>query len=365
MKKALPILLALFLCAGAVGYYLRPVTTQPQSLGTAPAALGSPAVAVVTSSVRRGPANQRVESVATLLADESVVIRAEIDGRIGALDVQEGQPVDKDHVLVTLNPAEYRAEVDQREAGVALGELKFKRARDLLAKRVMSTQEYDEMDAALKAARAALALARARLNKTVLRAPFSGILGLRRISPGDYVKKGQDLVNLEAIDPIKIDLRIPERHAAQVRPSQRILVNVEAFPEAVFEGEIYAVDPRVDEASRSLRVRGRIPNQHLKLRPGMFARASLILSVREDALWVPEQALVPMASGQFVYRAVGGKAVLTQVTTGTRVPGEVEITAGLGLGDIVVTEGYAKLQDGVPIEATDWCDTRGAEPAAG
>ncbi|CAN5865261.1 hypothetical protein BH20PSE1_BH20PSE1_14570 [soil metagenome] len=187
-----------------------------------------PAVAVVTSGVRKGPANQRVESVATLLADEAVVIRSEIDGRVGVLDVQEGQPIGKGHVLVTLDPAEYRAEVDQREAGLELGELKFKRARDLLAKRVMSKQEYDEMDAALKEARAALALARARLNKTVLRAPFSGILGLRQISPGDYVKKGRDLVNLEAIDPIKIDLRIPERHAAQVRPSQRILVQVEA-----------------------------------------------------------------------------------------------------------------------------------------
>ena len=157
MKKALPILLALFLGAGAVGYYLRPVTTQPQSLGTVPAPLSSPAVAVVTSGVRKGPANQRVESVATLLADEAVVIRSEIDGRVGVLDVQEGQPIGKGHVLVTLDPAEYRAEVDQREAGLALGELKFKRARDLLAKRVMSKQEYDEMDAALKAARAALA----------------------------------------------------------------------------------------------------------------------------------------------------------------------------------------------------------------
>jgi membrane fusion protein (multidrug efflux system) len=192
-----------------------------------------------------------VDAVGSLLADEAVVLRPEIDGRIQSLAFTEGQAVARGDPLIALDPAEYEADVAQKEATVDLWQLKFSRARDLLGRKVMSKQDYDEAEASLKIAKAALALARARLAKTTLRASFAGILGLRRVSPGDYVAAGKELVNLEAIDPIKVDLQVPERHAGAIRAGQAITVRVDAFPGREYTGEVYAVDPGLDPATRA------------------------------------------------------------------------------------------------------------------
>jgi membrane fusion protein, multidrug efflux system len=213
----------------------------------------------------------------------------------------------------------------------------------------LSKQEYDEIHATLAEAQARRALAQTRLEKATLRAPFSGILGLRRVSPGDYVKKGQDLVNLEALDPIKIDLQLPERYSGYVRLGQIMSVRVDTLPDKSLHGEIYAVDPRLDESSRSVLLRGQIPNPEGKLRPGMFACTTLILRERKSALWVPEQALVIMGNSLFVYRVVDGKAALVKVYIGLRRPGEVEVINGLTAGDVVITDGQMKLRDGMPV----------------
>ncbi len=347
IHRAIPAgLLALLVAAG---YY---------SLGGSPAQHASPAapppaIPVAMAPVRSEPASLRIETVGSLIASESVVLRPEIDGRILDLPFEEGQAVAAGQVLVRLEPSEHRAEVARREAMVTLWGLKARRARDLLTRKAVSPQEVDEAQASLKEARAGLALMRSRLEKTVLRAPFAGILGLRRVSPGDYVEAGQDLVNLEAIDPIKIDLRVAERYAAAVGPGKRLTVRLDAFPDRNFSGEVYAIDPRLDSGSRSLAVRGRIPNPDGLLRPGMFARSVLDLSVREEALWAPEQALVPMPDAQKLYRVVDGKAVLTTVTIGLRSPGKVEIRSGLAPGDTVVIEGQAKLRDGDAVEEAE------------
>lgn len=319
---------------------------------------GGPVVAmpVLTAPVRIGPAAERVELVGTLLADEAVVIRPEITGRIHSLHFSEGQTIAEGQVLVTLDPAEYQAEVAQKEAVVRLWAVKHTRGTELLAKHVLSKQDYDEMDAALQEAQADLRLARARLDKATLRAPFRGILGLRRVSPGDYVDKGQDLVNLEAVDPIKVDVRVPERYAADVLPGQTVTVRVDSYPGKVYTGEIYAIDPRLDEGSRSIALRGRIPNPGGQLRPGMFVRAALALRERSDALWAPEQAIVPVGNDQFVFRVVEGKAALTKVEIGLRRTGEVEVKTGLAPDDVVITDGQMKISDGMPVTVVDLSD---------
>jgi membrane fusion protein (multidrug efflux system) len=296
------------------------------------------------------PTSTGTASTATLRADESVTIRPEIPGRILEIRFQEGQEVREGDELITLDPAEYQAQLAESIASTKLNQLNFDRAREMLKKRLVSQQEYDEALARLQESQARQALDQVRLAKTRLRAPFAGVLGLRRVSPGDYVQIGHDIVNLEAIDTIKLDFRIPEIYLAQVRPGQDVEVQVDAFPNRSFTGEVYAIDPGIDEETRTLRLRARIPNPDRTLRPGMFARAALALERREDALLVPEQAIIPLGDDKFVFRVENGKAALTQVEIGQRREGKVEIRAGLARDDMVITAGQTpKVRDGTPV----------------
>src|SRR5690606_25032770 len=192
-----------------------------------------------------------------------------------------------------------------------------------------------------------------RLDKTVITAPFEGMIGLRRVSVGDFVNIGQDIVNLEQIDPLKADFRVAEVYLGAVRPGQKIELSADAFPGETFTGEVYAIDPLIDESGRSIVLRARLPNSDDRLRPGLFVRVTLVLNEREDAIQIPEQALVPQGQDQFVFRVVDGKAELTKVTAGIRRDGMVEITEGLGPDDEVVTAGQLKIRDGAPVQPID------------
>ena len=174
-------------------------------------------------------------------------------------------------------------------------------------------------------------------------------MGLRLISPGAYLKKGDDIVRLENIDVIKLDFRVPEMYAAHVKPGQTVEVRLDAYPGEHFAGKIYAIEPIVDEKTRTVLLRARVPNQGVKLHPGMFARVALTLETRKNAMLVPEHAMWPQGQDTFVYRVEDGNAMLTKVAIGVRRPGEVEILSGLAPTDTVVTEGQIKLKDGAPV----------------
>ena len=193
---------------------------------------------------------------------------------------------------------------------------------------------------------ATVELARVQLEKAHIVAPFSGIVGLRHVSAGEYITAGQALVNLEAIDPVKADFRVPEKFLPAIKVGQTIRIKVDAFPDDNFEGKVYAIDPRLDVAGRSLLVRALVPNKDQRLRPGLFARVTVLLQLKEDALTVPEQAIVPQGDDQFVFKIVDGKVQLTKVVIGTRREGRVEIVEGLTAGDEVVTAGQLKIRDG-------------------
>lgn len=343
-----------FLFAARNGYVGFPAFGRAAApSAAAPADL--PPTPVLTVAVEVSPALDQVQAVGSLLADESVTISPEITGRIQELRFSEGQYIEKGTILAVLDSAEWEAVEKQSEAAVTLQELKFTRAAELRDKKTISQQEYDEINAALIVARAVLALARARLAKTVLRAPFSGILGLRQISPGDYVEAGQAIVNLEALNPLKADFRVPERYVRLLAGArgQRIMFRVDAYPEELFEGEVYAIDSHLDVASRSILLRARVANPSARLLPGMYAKVTVTLAERQNALWVPEQTLLPQGNQQFVYRVLDGRAVLTPVEIGIRKPGKVEIIEGLKPDDIVIKEGQLKLFDGAAVIVTD------------
>lgn len=288
-------------------------------------------------------------AVGSLFANESVVIRPEIIGRIAEIHFEDGQWVEQGDPLVTLDQATYRARVAESEANLRLAELSFERSNQLLQKNLGSRQQFDEDAARLAQARAELAVTKEQLAKTVLKAPFVGKLGLRRVSPGDFVQAGQDIVNLEDIRSLKLDFQVPETYLTQVEPGLILRVRSDAVPDETFAGKVYAVSPRLDTASRSVLLRARVDNPNGRLRPGLFVRVKLRIAHHENAVLIPEEALWPIGERVFVYRVADGKAELTPVTTGFRRPGEVEITEGVAAGDVVVIGGQMKLRSGAPV----------------
>jgi membrane fusion protein (multidrug efflux system) len=292
---------------------------------------------------------QSITAVGSLRSDESVTVRPEVAGRISAILFKEGQHVAKGMTLVRLDPAINQAEVEQARANLKLAQTKFDRAVELSQRNFISGQAKDEAENNLRVAQAALALVEARLAKTEIKAPFGGVIGLRVVSVGDYVKEGADIVNLEAIDPLKVDFRVPEVYLRQVQEGQTLTVTLDALPGKKFEGRVFAVNPLVDAAGRAVVIRAIVRNTDTSLRPGMFARVRLITRDEKQALVVPEQAIVPQGDEQYVFRVVDGKVARVKVEIGQRRDAKVEILKGLGPGDVVVTAGQLKLRDGMPV----------------
>jgi membrane fusion protein (multidrug efflux system) len=328
--------------AGAGGEHAAaPAAAAPGKGGAPGAAVSVEAVKVATLSLP-----QTISAVGSLRSDESVTLRPEVAGRIAAIGFQEGQKVAKGTVLVRLDPAINEAEVQQARANLKLAQSKYDRAVDLAKSNFISGQARDEAENILRVAQAALKLAEAKLAKMEIRAPFSGVIGLRGVSVGDYVKEGADMVNLESIDPLKVDFRVPEVYLSDVAVGQSLTVTLDAFPGRSFEGKVLALNPLVDSAGRSIVIRAQVRNGDIQLRPGMFARVALITRAARNALVVPEQAIVPQGEDQYVFRIVEHKAERVKVEVGVRRDGKVEVVKGLQPDDVVVTAGQLKLRDG-------------------
>ena len=320
-----------------------------QGKGAGPSA-GPPAgVTVEAVKVALAPMPQAITAVGSLRSDESVTLRPEVAGRITAIGFKEGERVPKGAMLVRLDSAVQSAEVQQARANLWLAKSKYDRAVDLAKTNFISGQARDEAESNLKVADAALQLSEAKLAKMEMRAPFSGLIGLRVVSIGDYVKEGADLVNLESVDPLKVDFRVPEVYLKQVQVGQSLTVTLDALPGKAFDGKVFAVNPLVDAAGRSIVIRAIVRNTDASLRPGMFARVRLITREAKDATVVPETALSSAGDEQYVFRVVDGKAQRVKVEIGQRREGMVEVVQGLDPADIVVTAGLQKIRDGTPV----------------
>lgn len=310
---------------------------------------GAPPMPVEAAQVRVGTVERTVTAVGSLLSNESVVVRPEIAGRISEIAFKEGQRVAKGTVLVRLDDAIARATLAQAQASIAFSRAELSRADQLVRQNTGPLRNREQASAKLLADEAAVQLARAQLDKQVIAAPFDGVLGLRKVSVGDFVQAGKDIVNLEDIDTLKLDFRVPEMFLPAVKVGQTVRVAVDAFGGRSFDGTVYAIDPLVDVNGRALAIRARVPNPDGSLRPGLFARVSLTLTTVPDAVLIPEQAIVAFGKDQFVFKVVDGKVVQTRVVLGERRNAEVEIAKGLAPGDMVVTAGQLKIRDGVPV----------------
>ena len=354
-RRSLFIALCVFALAlvAAYGWY----ANQPRPMGTAAApgtgggvaATQAPVTVEVVTVERRAMAYD-VSAVGSLASNESVVLRPEIAGRIARIGFRDGEAVQRGAVLVELDNAVQRAELQQARAKLTLAKANSGRTEDLFARNFVSQSSRDNARAELDLARASLDLAQARLDRTVIRAPFAGVVGIRSVSPGDFVQDGDALINLEDIATLKLDFRLPELYLDRVQQGQVLELRTDVLPDEIFAARVDAIDPLVDAQGRALRLRASLVNPGWRLRPGVFVRVRLVLAERPDVLVVPEAALVAAPGNvQFVYQVLEGKAQRVDVTTGMRRDAVVEIVSGLAQGAQVVSAGQLKLRDGAPV----------------
>ncbi len=301
---------------------------------------------VLVTDVVRVPFPVTVEALGTARASESVEIRPRISQKVTAIRFIEGQEVAAGDVLVELEDAEARADVAEAKAALVDSESKFTRGRELFGLELTSEAELEQLAARRDADRAALAAVEARLAETVVRAPFAGRLGLRRISPGALVTPASVITTLDDTHVIKLDFDVPETALSLVAADLPIIAHSAAWPDEAFQGTVATVDTRVDQVSRSVTVRALVPNPRGLLRPGMFLTVTLL---RDDvsALVIPEEAVVPEQSRQYVLVVGDGDVVeRRQVELGRRRPGEVEVRAGLEAGEVIIVEGTQRVRPG-------------------
>ena len=337
--------------ASAVSYWAGSRSAGPANAPAAPKAAAAPPPGIVVEAAKVSVVNlpQALTAVGSLRSDETVILRPEIAGRVSQILFREGEQVAKGQTLVKLDDSVQQADLDRARANLTLSKTKHERSIDLRNKGFISSQALDEAENNLKVAQADSELMTARISKATIRAPFSGVIGLRQVSVGDYVKEGQDMVNLEAIDPLKVDFRVPEINMSQVKDGQTLQLTLDALPDKTYDGRVFAINPLIDANGRSVVIRAHVPNKEGKLRPGMFARVRLFTSGSKDTLVVPEESLFPLGDDKYVYKVVDGKAMRQKIEIGQRREGRVEVVNGLTPEDVVVTAGVIKLREGAAV----------------
>jgi membrane fusion protein, multidrug efflux system len=299
------------------------------------------------------------QAVGSLRSRQGVMLRPEVSGRVAKLGFNDGQRVRRGQLLVQLDDTLQQAQLKQSQAQASIARTNLQRNRDLVAQNFVSQSAVDQSAAALEVAEAQVALAEAQLARMRIMAPFDGVAGIRSVNLGDYVKDGADLVNVEDLSQVWVDFRLPERFIARVKPGQAVDVRLDAIPGQRFAGKIDALDSLIDADGRSLLVRARLDNPGGLLKAGLFARTRIVFARRENALVVPEEALVPQGGKQYLFKVVdGAKGTVAQrleAHLGLRLPGKVEVLEGLAAGDLVVTAGQARLGRGeaVPLQVVD------------
>jgi membrane fusion protein, multidrug efflux system len=325
------------------------------------------------------------QAVGTVRAVQAVTLRPEVSGRVQRIGFKDGQRVRRGQLLVQLDDQLQRAQLQQAEAQASIARTNLQRSRELLAQNFVSQSAVDQNAAALDVAMAQVALAKAQLARLSILAPFDGVAGISSVDVGDYLKDGADIVSLEDRSRLWVDFRLPERYVGLTRPGLGVKVTFDALPGVTFDGKVDALDSLIDANGRSLLVRARVDKPSVVLTSGMFARARIVFAVRDRAVVVPEEALVPLGGKQYIFKAVDGPAVAAaasgadlarapgkvsqriEARLGVRQAGKVEILEGVSPGDLVVTAGHQRLLrgDGLPLRVVDLARAGEAGPRKG
>lgn len=295
---------------------------------------------------------ETITSTGSLRAEEGVELQAETNGKVVAINFTEGGRVRKGDLLLKLNDADLRATLARTQYTVDLAKLKEQRYAQLIEKRVVTQNDYDIAISDLHVQQANVELYQAQIEKTEIRAPFDGVVGLRYVSMGAYVNADTRIATLQRVDRLKIDFAIPEKYVGRVQAGAPITFNI-AGGERKFTGRIYAIDPQIDAVTRSLVLRAECDNADGRLLPGAFANIELTLERLDNAVLIPAEAVVPGLDEKNVFVMQDGKAERRPVQTGTRTSSRIHVLAGLAAGDVVITSGLQQLRPGQAVAALD------------
>lgn len=307
---------------------------------------------VVTSRLQMQNLVDEIEALGTARANESIEITPRVASIVTRIAFEEGQNVERGDLLVELENSEIRAGLAVAEAALSESRSFYNRSRSLIDTQAISASSLEQLQAAMQVNEAQVEAAKARLANTMIRAPFSGRIGLRRVSPGGFVDTSTAITTLDDTETIKLDFTMPETFLSVVSEGMTIVAHSLVYPERNFTGKVASIDTRLDPVARSVQVRAVVPNTDFLLKPGMFLTVDLQRD-RGAVLVAPEESIVPERGQQYVYQVVDSKAVLQPVTLGRRVPGLVEIVDGVSAGDAIVTEGTHKIRDGAEVEVIE------------
>ncbi len=310
---------------------------------------GAPGLSVEGVVVKTSTFDSDLEISGSIEANESVVLRSEVSGLVTGIFFKEGGQVSKGAVLVKINDRDIQAQLRDAITKQELSATNENRAKQLLQKGAISQEEYDTALAGLKSLQAHTALIRAQLAKTSLVAPFSGKIGLRSISVGDYLTPSTVIANLLSTNPIKINFSVPEKYIGQIKLNSEISFTTDASNKT-FKGKVFAIEPGINQQTRTLQIKALAQNDSGELLPGSFAKIKLALSSIPNAILIPTQAIIPVLKGKMVYISKDGKAKQVQVEAGTRTAENIVILSGLNVGDTVLTTGAMSLKPDAPVK---------------
>lgn len=310
---------------------------------------GGPGISVEGIIVERKPFNSNLEVSGSIEANESVILRSEVAGLVTGIYFKEGTNVSKGAVLVKVNDRDIQAQLREAQTKQNLSATNESRAKQLLQKGAISQEEYDTSLADLQSLKSQSQLIRAQLAKTSIIAPFSGKIGLRSISVGEYLTPSTQIANLLSTNPVKISFSVPEKYVGQIKLNASISFKTDASNKT-YTGKVFAIEPGINQDTRTLQIKALAANPNGELLPGSFAQVKLALSTLNDAILVPSEAVIPVLKGKIVYVSKDGKAKQVNVEAGTRTAERILITAGLNVGDTVLTTGSMSLKPDAPVK---------------
>lgn len=293
--------------------------------------------------VKTSDFSSNLEITGSIEANEAVTLRSEVAGLVTAINFKEGSNVSKGTVLVKINDRDIQAQLKEAITRQNLSASNENRAKQLLEKGAISQEEYDTAQAELQTLKSQVQLIRAQLAKTTIIAPFSGKIGLRNISVGEYLTPSTVIANLLSTNPVKIGFSIPEKYVSQLKTNSSISFNIDGNNKT-YTGKVFAIEPGINEQTRTLQIKALAPNANNELLPGSFAKIKLSLSVIKDAMLIPTEAVIPVLKGKVVYVTKNGKAQQVPIETGTRTADKILVLSGLNVGDTVLTTGAMALK---------------------
>lgn len=294
--------------------------------------------------------DNNIKAIGNIKANEEAEIRSEISRKIRGIYFKEGTYVGKGSTLFKLDSDDLTAKLRRQEVDERLAVTKLDREKQLIEKGLTSQEEYDVLETTLEQIRAEISITRIDISKTYVRAPFSGIIGLRNVSNGAYVTPQTVLTTMQDVSKVKIDFSIPEKYIYLFKKGQMIMFKVDGI-DGEFEAEVYAYEPKVENDTRTLVLRAITTNAGKKLMPGTFANVTFIVSQSKDAMMIPTEALVPKLKGQSVYVVRDGKAKLTDVDIGERTESLVQIISdNVKPGDTIITTNILRIKDSSPVK---------------